>query len=87
MGRGWRWATALEERLASVLGAAGLLSCSDGTHGKVVRDCYALRSLPMPGVVDDAVAALSGRQPAHSDSPEPPRGELRQIAADDFPSP
>ena len=69
------------------LGDAGLLRCSDGRTDKRVRDCYALRSLPVPGVTDDARAARDGRQPAHSDSPEPPDGELSAIADDDFPLP
>ena len=109
MGRDARaWATQLEGLISAVLGEAGLLACSDGVSSKVVRDCYALRSLPLPGLrvravedadekdgadglrvraeEDEARAALEGRQPAHSDSPEPiPPSSLADIADADFP--
>jgi len=116
MGRDARaWATQLEGVFSAVLGEAGLLACSDGVSSKVVRDCYALRSLPLPGLraraeegavagadgdgavagadglraraeEDEARAALEGRQPAHSDSPEPlPPSSLADIADADFP--
>ena len=141
------WATQLEGVFSAVLGEAGLLACSDGVSSKVVRDCYALRSLPLPGLraraeegavagadgegadvgadvgavvgadglraraeeeearastaraptwaptwapswaeEEEARAALEGRQPAHSDSPEPlPPSSLADIADADFP--
>ena len=86
MGREWQWATLMEERLGAALSSAGLLRCADGIRSKSVRDCYALRSLPLPGVTDGTLAALEGRQPAHSDSPEPPDGgSLSTIADEDFP--
>lgn len=55
-----------------------MLSCSGGKV-KTVRDCYALRSLPCASASTPNAAALAariGRQPAHSDAPEPrPKGE------------
>ena len=89
MGRNPVWARPVEEAFTRVLRDIGALECSDGST-KTVNDCYALRSLPAPahegGVDDDNVAkdaaaiARAGRQPPHSDSPEPPVGSLSQLA-------
>ena len=92
MGRDAAWATRLEGEICRRLQGACVLPCSDGTL-KVVNDCYALRSLPCideggagGGTVEGARAvALAGRQPAHSDAPEPAEGRLCDLADDDMP--
>jgi hypothetical protein len=60
-GLGMGDAITVEAAIATVLAEAGLLLCSDGTSLKTVNDCYALRSLPMPGVDVDGIAAIEGR--------------------------
>ena len=83
MGTSPKWAPGMEERFSAALRQAGMLRCTDGTD-KVVRDCYALRSLPCHSPAP-ANVALDGRQPGHSDSPEPPGGSVSELAADDVP--
>ena len=85
MGRSRTWTRVVEEIFADILSDADLLQCSSDGLLKTVNDCFCLRSLPLPGVREADVAAVSGRQPAHSDSPEPPSGSLAEIEDRDFP--
>ena len=91
------WAGEIEAVLHAALEAEGMLLCSDGSS-KQVNDCYALRSLPCAetpaestahaegGAEAEAVAAaVLGRQPAHSDAPEPPESSVSELADVDVP--
>jgi len=71
MGRSPAWAARFEAHFASALREEGLLACSDGSE-KSVCDCYALRSLGLGADAAGGDPALAGRQPPHSDAPEPP---------------
>ena len=87
MGSHYTWARDFEGRFAEALQEAGVLHCTDGSL-KTVNDCYALRSLPSPEGEeedDDLAIARAGRQPAHSDCPEPVEGSLAELADDDMP--
>ena len=91
-GRSWEWAAPLTKVFEEALQEHGLLACSGGGGGgeggegvaaptKVVRDMYALRSLPCATDADAntyAVAA-AGRQPAHSDASPPADGAARPL--------
>ena len=87
------WATELEGIFEDILEREGLLASADG-RPKVVNDCYALRSepclpdVPPPHNLGDVYiygAAERGRQPTHSDAPNPSRGRIGDLANADVP--
>lgn len=87
-GRDWSWAPRVEALIGEALREAGMMVCNDGVSNKRVVDAYALRSLPCTSGPDDAdSAARLGRQPFHSDAPEPenPGAAVCDLADADVP--
>ena len=86
-GRSSVWAPGLELLLAERLRPHGLLACSDPTVEKAVADCYALKSVACADSPEEA--AVAGRQPVHSDAPEPRASDrvarLSELADADVP--
>ena len=79
-GRSPLWAPAMEQLLADRLRPHGLLACSRPGEEKVVNDVYALKSVARPHMRPETAAVL-GRQPVHSDAPEPLAADGCAVAA------